>query len=268
MNYDVGRFDVSQEVQPTTPSGTYWEAPDGTTIDLHDPISYWILWGSPTGWTGHTGSPETLELPDFSATQLSSTKYQRRTPSVTIAVAGLSRPDLENKCDALISALSQERGLGRLHIVTATGDRVYIDCIVASGYPEIALQSDTLAFAKISLIAPDPRYYGEELITVGANGTTNNPGNAQSPCLFTCSANTVSNTAHSNTISNATGYALSGVIIDTTPGHLRATKNAANAMHYISMASDIAAFTVYPGSNTFAGISSLTYRPAWRGRAI
>lgn len=261
MEYDL------EEAQQT-PAGTYWEAADGTILDLQNQTEYWILWGTLTGWTGHMGNPEMINLPEFSAERIAQTRYQRRTPSLTIMIAGLSRQNLDSRCDALISAFAQEAGLGRLHIVTSTGERVYLDCMAASGSPEIQLQSDCLAVAKLSLIAPDSRYYSEELITVGANGTTNNPGNASSPCIFTCSANTVSNTAHSSTITNAEGQSLSGVIIDTTSGHLRAEKNSQNAMHMISMASDLAAFTVRPGINTFSGVSTLSYRPAWRGKAV
>lgn len=268
MKYDLGRYDLSSSEQHYEEIGTHWEASDGTIVNLQDPTSYQILWGTPTGWTGHMGNPETINLPDFSAERITRMKYQRRTPSLTIMVTAQNRQELDLKCDMLISAFNQELGLGRLHIVTTTREKVYIDCMVASGSPEIQHQSDCVAIANMALIAPDPRYYSETLVTIGANGTTINPGNASSPCIFTCSANTVSNTAHDNTITNASGQSLSGVQIDTTPGHLRAEKNSQNAMHMISMASDIAAFTVRPGYNKFTGVSTLSYRPAWRGKAV
>lgn len=265
LKYDLGSFDVETN---RTELSTYWESSDGIILPMDDKETYWILWGSPRGWSGQTGAPETANLPDFSAERLTRTKFQRRTPSLTIVIHAGSRDELESRCVALISAFRQERGLGRLHIKTANGQRVYIDCMAASGYPEITMQSVNTAFASVSLIAPDPRYYAEELVSIGANGQTINPGDASSPCILTASADTISSSAHTTTITNVTGTTLVGVIIDTTPGHLRAEYNGANAMHRISMNSNVAKFTIEPGAQTITGVSALSYRPAWRGRMI
>lgn len=241
----------------------YWISADGQTINLSTGI-FSIRWGTASGWSGYTGTPETINLPDFSAEQLTRVKYQRRTPQISILISAGTRDELDYYIDMLISAFSADR-LGRMYIQTASG-LIYIDCITAAGSPEISYNSVSVATAKIQLIAPDPRYYADSVIV--SDSATTNPGNAPVACTLVANAETISNTTTGKTITAAPEQSIIGLTIDTTPGHIRVTDSGGNNMiHKISMNSDLSGFQIIPGENVITG-AQYEYRPAWRGKVF
>ena len=185
----------------------------------------------------------------------------------TVLIIGGSAADVQEKRDRLLRIFSQP---GTLIIHTGIRE-LSIGCYCARGSPDIAdgiAPDATSQKVALTLIAPDPYFYGEEM-TVSLNDgmsvqSVYNPGTADlTPCTLVLSENAATNVTAGQTMQALEGQTVAGASVTVTDTGISATLDDANVIGRFTY--DSAFWMLVPGFNVLEGVASVRFRPRWMG---
>lgn len=248
-----------------------WESALGKKI-LFDDERFVLLRAGIDGMSGSTIDIVSSTAPQTVGELYQTVTYGRRTITFDILALGQNRAELEMRRTEILAAMSGYQGHGRLIWHRENGTVLYLNCILANGYPRFTDGTTPNAKqwpAEISLVAVDPCWYANDTITLTGDGTIVNPGDMPCPAVIILGKNGVTNTTSGEAITPATSaegesYDLTGIIINTATGSKGAKDSGDNNVLYkIAISSKFV--QIEPGENVISGAQSITIRPRWGG---
>lgn len=253
------------------PSTDYiWMDGFGETTSLLNPNEFIVLREGIHGFSGVSDERSVVQSPNEYAEMVNHRISKSREFGFDILIIGSSYYDIMTKRGKLMKIFSIP---GALRKQMPDGNAVTIHCYAARGSPSISggLPKGNLAthqIASLSLIAPDPYWYGGE-ITVNRPAGSNsiqliNSGNAGfTPCEIVLSANSARNRTTNQEIHATSGKSVVGVTVKITDNGVSAELNGSNVIGRFDMESEF--FGLAPGVNVIEGVSSVKYTPRWDG---
>ena len=245
-----------------------WVDDAGVTTSLMNVSEFVVLRDGVHGFADVTDERSLMSVANQSGERFTNMVGKAREFGFDVMIIGSTHADLLTKRAKLLKMFAKP---GRLSKKIGEDTVVSIDCYAARGSPEIqgGIAPDaTRQTVSINLVAPDPYFYGEEITVTLASGsstlTVNNPGTAEvTPCTIVLNADAASNMTTGQTMTALAGQTVSGATVTVTDNGVSAVLNGTNVIGRFTFDSEF--WMLAEGINNISGVSSISFRPRWKG---
>lgn len=269
LNID-GLNTSSQPRQSSARRGYVWIDGTGEETNLTDPSSYMVLREGINGFSNSTTEYATQPNSNMMGEVLRQTNTAKREFGFRVLIIGTDHADIEAKRKRLLYVFSPSLGMGTLVKSFDDGSTVRISCLIAPGYPDIVdglpmgSQARTQV-VEVRFVAPDPYFYGDEVVVVGdANHTATviNNGDAIAQCMVKISGQLCRNLTTGEEMTAAQSKSINGLTVTVCDGKVVAADfNNHNAIGNFSHGSRF--WMLATGENSLDGIQWIKFRPRW-----
>lgn len=267
---NIDYLNVSGEGNNLLPSDYLWVDAWGDVTELSDGINYVVLRDGIHGFSGSSNERALTSTPLEYTESVNHRTAKAREFGFEIMILAPNHELLMLKRERLLRIFSAP---GTLQKRRDDGTLMSIRCYAARGSPSVSggLPAGNYATHQqisISLIAPDPYWYGDEITVTRGAGLTQlsivNAGNTEfTPAVITLSSNTAANITTGQTIAASAGKTVSGSVVSVDDNGVTASLSGTNVVGRFTINSQF--FGLTAGLNVLEGVSSVKYTPRWDG---